>query len=145
MKLFKWPKNLKPKFPKIIERFTGKSIHDEVSESENVALLPSVNIHRKGDNYQLSVALPGFDKSDVEIKVENDVLVIRSEKEVEDEENKDGWLRREYSYASFQRLFQLPEDADPESVSAEMKNGVLKVKIGTKKGKLKGKRTISVG
>ncbi|CAN5183397.1 hypothetical protein BH23BAC1_BH23BAC1_45380 [soil metagenome] len=133
MKLFKWMKNLKPKIPNVMESFLVKK-NDEVHNSEEVATVPSVNIVDKEKAFEVSVAVPGLDKEDIKIEVNNDCMIISSEKQYENEEKEGNWLRREYGYASFQRMFQLPEHADPELIDANMKNGVLKVKVGKKKG-----------
>ena len=50
MDLFKWTKNLKPKFPNVVEKFFGKKIDDQISDTEAIASVPSVNISDKGKN-----------------------------------------------------------------------------------------------
>ena len=53
-------------------------------------------------------------------------------------------MRREYGYASFQRMFQLPENANPDEIDASMKNGVLKIKVGKVKGQETSKKAIEI-
>ena len=134
MKLFKWKTGTKPIFPNITEKFFGKKITDNIAINEEVANVPSVNISDKEKIFEVDIALPGIDKKDVNIKVQNNCLIISSEKQYEKEEKDKNWLRREYGYSSFQRMFELPEGADNEKVDAKMKNGILTVKIGKKKG-----------
>jgi len=134
MKLFKWTTGLKPKFPGIIEKFFGRKITDGVAQGEEVSTIPSVNISVVNKAFDVNIALPGLDKKDVKIEVLNNCLIISSEKQYEKEDMKKNWIRREYGYASFQRMFELPEGADPDKVKAEMKNGVLSVSIPKKKG-----------
>jgi len=129
MKLFKWEKNAMPKFPNIIERFFGKNITRDNSGDVEVATVPSVNISDANKAFEVNVALPGLDKKDVKVEIQNNCLVISSEKQYENEEKNKNWIRKEYGYASFQRIFQLPEEADPDKVHAEMKNGVLTIKV----------------
>lgn len=129
MKLFKWETNIKPKFPNLLEKFFGKNISDGTANNMDVATIPSVNISDANKAFEVSVALPGLDKKDVKVEIQNNRLLISSEKQYENEEKNKNWIRREYGYASFQRMFQLPEGADPETIQAEMKNGVLTIKV----------------
>lgn len=129
MKLFKWDTDLLPKFPNIIEKFFGKSSH-----GEDVSTLPSVNISNENKAFDVNVALPGLDKKDVKVEIHNGCLVVSSEKQYKKEEKDKNWMRREYGYTAFKRMFELPESADPEKVLAEMKNGILSIKIAKKPG-----------
>lgn len=144
MDLFKWTKNIKPKFPNVVEEFFGKKIDDQASGSEEIASVPTVNINDKGQTFEVSLAVPGMDKKDIKLEVKDNCLVVSSEKQYEKEENEGNWMRREYGYASFQRMFQLPENADPEYIDASMKNGVLKIKVGKIKGKEENKKAIEI-
>ena len=133
MDLFKWTKNIKPKFPNIVENFFGKKIDDEVKDVEAVATVPSVNIEDKKKAFEVSLALPGVDKKDVNIEIVDDKLVISSEKQYEKEESEGNWMRKEFGYASFQRVFQLPENSNPDEIKALMNNGLLKITVGKHK------------
>lgn len=133
MKLFKWNiSDIKPKFPKFLENFWGKKITDQISSHENVSTVPSVNISDEDKAFEISAVIPGFDKKDVKIEISNGCLIISSEKQYEDHENNRNWMRREFGYASFQRIFKIPDNADENLVQAEMKNGILTVKLGKK-------------
>ena len=75
--------------------------------------------------------MPGLERKDVEISVEDDVLTIRGEKKVEseqDDKNKNYHLT-ERSYGVFYRVLQLPPGVDPSKIQATMSNGVLKITI----------------
>tara|TARA_R110000868_G_scaffold216234_1_gene466340 strand:- start:248 stop:685 length:438 start_codon:yes stop_codon:yes gene_type:complete len=129
MNLFKWTKNIKPKFSNIVENFFGQKIDDEVKDNEAVATVPSVNIEDKKKSFEVSLALPGVDKKDVTIEVVDDKLVISSQKQYKQEESDDNWMRKEFGYASFQRVFQLPGNSNPDEIDASMKNGILKIAV----------------
>lgn len=133
MDLFKWTKNLKPNFPNVVEKFFGRKIDDQASSTEAIATVPSVNITERNKAFEVSLAVPGIDKKDINLEVRDDCLIISSEKQYEKEENEDHWMRKEFGYASFQRMFQLPDSADPERIDAHMKNGVLRIKVGKRK------------
>ncbi|MEM6738071.1 MAG: Hsp20/alpha crystallin family protein [Bacteroidota bacterium] len=53
-------------------------------------------------------------------------------------------MRREYGYASFQRMFQLPDNADTDQIDASMKSDELKIKVGKRIGYRSGRKTIAV-
>ena len=100
--------------------------------------VPEVNVREKQDEYVIELAAPGLDKKDFNVNVQNNVLVISSEKEDKDEkkDENDNFLRREFSYSSFQRSFSLPEGVKPDDIKAKHENGVLYVSI-PKKDELK--------
>lgn len=91
--------------------------------------LPAVNIKDNSKSFDLELAVPGYKKEELKVNVEGDLLTISSEKQKESEEDKNGYTRREFTYRSFQRSFQLPENADGENVKANFVDGVLKLSI----------------
>ncbi|RMF01612.1 MAG: Hsp20/alpha crystallin family protein [Bacteroidetes bacterium] len=72
------------------------------------------------------------------------MLTIRSEKQYSDEERQKNYVRREFGYAAFQRMFELPQDVDPDRVSAKMENGVLRIQVAKKHTALPAGRIIKV-
>ncbi|WP_448519662.1 Hsp20/alpha crystallin family protein [Rhodoflexus sp.] len=130
MDLIKWTKEVIPKFPKVVESFFGKIIGN--GEKQEVGTLPSVNISDEEKAFEVSVAVPGLDKKDIKVEVHEGYLKISSEKQYEREEREKNWMRREFGYASFQRIFQLPSNADPDKVQANLKNGILQIRLGKK-------------
>lgn len=145
MKLLKWNlADLKPKFPPIVEKFFGKKITDGISRNEEITTNPSVNISNEEKAFEVNVALPGIDKKEVKIEVNNNCLILSSEKQYEKEVKKKDWMRREFGYASFQRIFQLPESADENKIQAEMKNGILSIKVAKKEGYEAGSKKILI-
>lgn len=145
MKLFKWNiKDIKPRFPNIIEKFFGNKITDEAATNEDVSVIPSVNIADVDKAFEVSVAVPGLDKKDVKIEIQDNCLVVSSEKQYEKEEKNKNWMRREFGYASFQRKFELPANADQDKIQAEMKNGVLSIKVAKKDGYEENRKRIAI-
>ena len=94
--------------------------------------LPSVNISEDEDNFRIEVAAPGLEKKDFKIETEGGYLIISSEKEQESEEEKENFRRREFSYSSFSRSFQLPENSLPEKIEAKYENGILRLVLPKK-------------
>ena len=79
----------------------------------------------------ITAEMPGLERKDVEISVEDDVLTIRGEKKVESEQDdkSKNYHLTERSYGVFYRVLQLPPGVDPSKIQATMSNGVLKITI----------------
>ena len=83
----------------------------------------------KGDHYLLRAELPGFDKEDIHIDLNGDRLEIRAEHNAEKEEKeKDSFVRRERTYGSFMRSFDV-SGIRVEDIKANYKNGVLELEL----------------
>jgi len=89
--------------------------------------MPAVNIREDEKTFTLELAVPGMDKKDLKIDINEDVLTISSETKHETEENKDGYKRKEFSYSSFCRSFYIPENVDRNQIEANYKDGILTV------------------
>jgi HSP20 family protein len=91
--------------------------------------LPSMDVSETDKAIEITAELPGLEKKDVELNLADNVLTIRGEKKNErEEENKDYYLL-ERSFGSFSRSVELPKGVNPEDISAEIANGVLKVTV----------------
>ena len=95
---------------------------------------PSVNIVEHDAHFTMQLAAPGLQKSDFNINIENDYLVISAEKQTEKEEtgNQGKFTRREFNYSSFKRSFQLDENINREGIAASYENGVLSITLPKK-------------
>lgn len=94
--------------------------------------VPPANSKESKSDYNLEIAAPGYKKDDFKIDLDGNTLTISSESKHENED-KDGELSwKEFSYSSFKRSFALPENIDKESISAEYKDGILKLSIPKK-------------
>ena len=89
--------------------------------------MPAVNIRENEKSYILDLAVPGLDKKDLKIDINEDVLTISSESKHETEENKEGYKRKEFSYSSFCRSFYIPENVSRDKIEANYKDGILTV------------------
>jgi HSP20 family protein len=90
---------------------------------------PLVDISEDDHEYTIKAELPGIEKENVKITVENGTLLITGERASEGEEKNRKYHRVERAYGSFLRSFTLPDDADGTKIRAEFKNGVLKVHL----------------
>jgi len=92
------------------------------------SLSPAADLLETTDGYTLYVDLPGVDKKELELNVENNVLSLKGEKKEMQESKR--FFRKETWAGSFRRTISLPQAADPAKVQAELKDGVLTVTIG---------------
>lgn len=95
--------------------------------------LPSINIKELEDAFEVEVAAPGMQKEDFNITLDGNSLTISSVKEDQHEENSGQYTRKEFSYQSFQRSFQLSKDVvDDENIEARYESGILRLTIPKK-------------
>jgi HSP20 family protein len=90
---------------------------------------PAVEITEDDKEWLVKADLPEVKKEDVKVTVENGVLTITGERKLEKEEKNKKYHRIERSYGNFLRSFTLPDAADASKLSAEFKDGVLKVHL----------------
>ena len=103
------------------------------------AWTPSVDIYENKDNIVLEAELPGMNREDFELTVENNVLTLRGERRFEKRDEGDNYHRVERAYGQFTRSFTLPQTVSAENAAAEYKNGVLRVVL-QKREEVKARR-----
>jgi HSP20 family protein len=132
-------------WPSLVDEFFGKDLLGNILDGYTGVNMPAVNIVEKKDDFRIEVAAPGLDKKDIKIDLNNNVLTISSEKNNEQEEKNDRFMRREFSYSSFKRSFTLPESAQIDKIAAHHNNGVLQITIPKKEeAKVKPPRNIAI-
>lgn len=109
--------------------------------------VPSVNIKESAESFDVEVAAPGMDKKDFNITLDGNTLTISSQKQHEQEKKEDNYTRREFSYQSFRRSFELPKDVvDADKINAKYENGILHLTIPKREeAKKQGPRLIAIG
>ena len=93
---------------------------------------PAINVKETETEYKVEVAAPGMTKDDFNVRIDEDNnLVISLEKKEDKKENKkeERYLRREFSYSSFQQTLILPDDVDKDKIGATVEHGVLHVTL----------------
>jgi HSP20 family protein len=100
----------------------------ELDQRPLAAAAPEVRTKNGPEGYELAVDLPGLTQSDVHLEVHREVLTVSGKRDVQAPEGYRAHRRERRAY-QFSRSFTLPEDADTEQVSANMKNGVLTVTV----------------
>jgi len=115
-------------FDRYFESFFGDSVLTPAVKLFNHT--PAVDIQETENAYILDMELPGYDEKNIDVHVDGANLTIASKHEEEKTGEKHGnFILRERKTNTFTRSFKLPENADPETVSAGFKNGVLKLEI----------------
>ncbi len=138
-----------PNVPSFFDDFFTRDLFDWSFGNQSFGnTLPAVNVMETNDKYELEVAAPGMTKNDFNIELDNNVLVISSSREMSnDEKDKAGnYTRREFSYQSFKRSFNLPENmVQADKISAKYADGVLRVVIPkTEAAKVKPPKMIKI-
>ncbi len=115
-------------------------VFDEMVNRNSGTFVPTLNVSETDKTFEISVALPGMSREDVEIHYENDILTISGERQWKHQEKEDGrrYHRVESGYGSFSRTLPLPNSVDSENITAEFENGELLItapKLKEKAGK----------
>lgn len=84
------------------------------------------NIKEFDGHFLISLAIPGFNKSNVEIKQENNILIVQGKQEANNEAK---FLKKEFAPTEFTRTFTIPEDVNVDSISATFEQGILNITI----------------
>lgn len=119
---------------------TFKSLVDDLLNDSDIntngskRFVPRTNILEKENVYEIQLSLPGWSKKEVEAKIEDNVLSVKGAKEGEKEANTI-YHFREFSYGSFEKRFELPEDAK-DDIKAEFRDGILYISIPKDERKL---------
>jgi len=96
---------------------------------------PAVNVIEDEKQYRIDVAVPGMSRSEFRIDLDDDLLTISSEQKENseaDESNNPRYMRREFSYSTFKRSFQLPDSIDQENIKASHDAGILSIQLPKK-------------
>jgi len=99
---------------------------------------PQIEMFEREGSLVVRADLPGLDRDDVKVDLDEGVLTIQGERRSQQEEDRDGWYHSERSYGSFSRSIRLPRGIDASSCDALFENGVLEIKM--KMSKSSGKR-----
>lgn len=115
--------------PRYMDDFFNDEFFPVFLRNNTGITVPAVNILETRDDYRIEVAAPGLDKNDFTIEVDENSLIISSEKESRKEDENETYTRKEFSYSSFRRSFTLPEGVNKDKIKASHKDGVLTINI----------------
>lgn len=114
------------------------------------ATAPAVNVKENAKAYVMELAVPGIKKEFCRVCINNEgnlEVTIENKMEHKDEDKKEHYLRREFSYSNYQQVYVLPEDVEKDHVTAAVENGVLAITMPkkTKEEEKKALRQIEIG
>lgn len=102
----------------------------EFPEEEEWFRTPLANVSEEKDKFTIEAELPGLDKGDIEININDGVMEIKGEAKEEEKEEKEGELvRKEYRSSRYYRSFTLPENVDEDKIDASFEKGILNIAL----------------
>ena len=123
--------NMENIFEEFFNDFNRLSSH-LLSETMRASLLPRLNISEADNKYLIEAELPGVKQNDLELKLDNNILIIKGKTEENNENKERNYFMRERYYGSFQRSLTLPNNTNEDDINATFKDGILNIEI-TKK------------
>lgn len=131
-------------FPTMFDDFFDGEWTPKVS-----ATAPAVNVKEDAKEYTMEVAAPGIKKEYCRININNDgnlEVAIENKLEHREENKKEHYLRREFSYSNYQQTYILPDNVDKDKISAKVNDGVLEIKLPkfTKEEESRAQRAIEI-
>ncbi len=105
------------------------SIFDERPILNKYLKTPSVNIIKNENEYNIELSVPGIDKNDIKIEINEGVLTISSEQKDDKEEVNKNYKIKEFSYSSFSRSFHIPENVNSDKIQAKYIDGILNITL----------------
>ena len=142
--------NLFPAIPSLLNDFFTDDWFDSslANWKSSGTTLPAVNVRETNDEFRIEVAAPGMKRDDFKVELDNNVLIISSQREDsrEEKDNNGDYTRREFSYQSFQRSFTLPEGkVEGDKIAASYVDGILKVTVPKREeAKIKPAKQIAI-
>jgi HSP20 family protein len=128
MTLIKYNPYVRNRYPGSFVNLFDKFFYDKLEDSSTNRFLPSANILETEKAYEVQLAVPGMNKEDFNIDLEDGKLFISGERNFETSEGTTVH-QSEIHQGSFKRVFHLPEDADLKKISASYENGILNIAV----------------
>lgn len=91
--------------------------------------VPNIEIKDRGNAYVVSAEVPGMSEKDMNVTIRDNILILEGEKKEERKEERKGLYHSEMNYGSFYRTIPLSDEVDPEKITANYRNGILRVSI----------------
>ena len=126
-------------FSALVDRF----FNDSITRAGGSTFVPKTDVVETANAYEVHLALPGVNKEDFNIEVNDNYLTISGERKFQNEKKDKNYHAIETHYGSFSRSFTLPENIDASKINAKYNNGILEVTI-PKDEKNAFKQTIKV-
>tara|TARA_B100000780_G_scaffold171978_1_gene120378 strand:- start:207 stop:668 length:462 start_codon:yes stop_codon:yes gene_type:complete len=133
-------------FDKIFDQMMNKqfpAFQEEVGVSFNQGAYPKVNIYEYDDRIGIMAEIPGLDRKNVSVEVEQNLMTISGDKHGFEGDGAK-CITRELKHSSFKRSFNLGEHLDGEDISASFKDGMLTISIPKKEPEVPKKKMVKI-
>ena len=130
-------------FPTMFDEF----LNNDFTPSTCTTTAPAVNVKEDEKAYTMEVAAPGIKKEYCRVSLNEDgnlSIAIENKMEHKEEDKKQHYLRREFSYTNYQQNFSLPEDVVKDKISARVENGILTVTLPKQEKEAKVSKSIEI-
>jgi len=121
-------KRFRKDMDKMFDNFWGVQ-RNLMKKHEAELRAPAMDIEDKKDSYEVSIELPGIDKKDITVTVEENRVEVKAEKKEEEESKKKDYYHHERSYTGFYRAFSLPGTVNPDNAKSSFKEGLLTITL----------------
>jgi len=115
-----------------LDQVYGRGAQGEETQSVGSTWAPLVDVFEDNETITLKVELPEVDANDVDIQIEGNALTLRGERKLERADKQEGYHRIERNYGSFSRTFTLPSTVEVGDITAESRDGVLRIALPKK-------------
>ena len=122
--------NSKNWFPTVFDEFFNNDWMPKVQ-----ATAPAINVKENSNEYTMEFAVPGIRKEYCRVNLNNEgnlEVYIENKLEHKEENKKEHFLRREFSYSNYQQTYTMPEDVEKDQIAAKVENGVLSITMPKK-------------
>ena len=130
-------------FPTMFDEF----LNNDFTPSTCTTTAPAVNVKEDEKAYTMEVAVPGIKKEYCRVSLNEDgnlSIAIENKMEHKEENKKEHYLRREFSYTNYQQNYTLPEDVVKDKISARVENGILTVTLPKQEKEAKVSKSIQI-
>ena len=130
-------------FPTVFDEF----LNSDVTPSTCTTTAPAVNVKEDEKAYTMEVAAPGIKKEWCRVSLNEEgnlCIAIENKMEHKEEDKKQHYLRREFSYTNYQQNYSLPEDVVKDKISARVQDGILTVTLPKQEKEAKVSKSIEV-
>jgi HSP20 family protein len=119
-------------FGSLLDNFFSFSQNQDESFGDLGKWAPAVDIKEEKDLFLVIADIPGMEKEDINISLENNILTLQGTRSYEKNETQKGFSRTERVLGQFHRQFTLPQSVEGNNITAKYKNGVLEISIPKK-------------
>lgn len=128
MKLIRYTRPQTDLFGKRFSDIMDEFFNDVVTAQRD-SFIPAMDVAETDTHFEVDLALPGLAKDQIRIETENGLLTVSGERSIEGEKKNRTYHKIENAFGAFNRTIQLPEHIDQDSIRAEFKDGILRIRI----------------